>query len=167
MQVCHSRFIDSSTLHIHRRNHTGESPFVCHLCGRRTKQAQNLASHYRHIHRNTDVTSKIIRFNSRVFERYTNDELERCLREDGDLARLLAAGSVEYNKEMEEQKQAKEEADQRTFEELQKQNAAARVYQKDGKKSFPFSVRNTRRNTIFFFIFSFLVKQSRIQSEGI
>lgn len=134
-QVCHSRFIDGSTLHIHRRNHTGESPFVCHLCGRRTKQAQNLASHYRHFHRNLEVTSKIIRFNARVFERYSNEELEQYLREDGDLIRLLTMGTVEYNKEIEEQNRAKELANQRKFEELQKQDASRRIYQKDGKDS--------------------------------
>lgn len=78
------------------------------------------------------MTSKIIRFNSRVFERYSNEELERCLREDGDLTRLLAAGTIEYTKELEEQNRAKELEERLKFEEMQKQNAAARVYQRDG-----------------------------------
>lgn len=75
----------------------------------------------------------MIRFNSRVFKRYSNEELERCLREEGDLSRLLALGTIEYNKEVEEQNRAKELAGQRAYEEMQKMNAASRVYQRDGK----------------------------------
>lgn len=114
-------------------NHTGEAPFLCHLCGRRTKQAQNLASHYRHFHRNSDISSRVIRFNSRVFKRFSNEELERCLREDGNLGRLLSLGTIEYNKEMEERNRAKELAEQRAYEEMQKMTATSRVYQRDGK----------------------------------
>lgn len=133
--MCHSRFIDGSTLRIHRRNHTGESPFVCHFCGRRTKQAQNLASHYRHFHRNLEVTSKIIRFNARVFARYENDELELRLREDGDLCSLLAAGTIEYNKELEQQDRAKEMENQIKFEALQKEQVNAKFNTRKGKNS--------------------------------
>lgn len=79
------------------------------------------------------MTSKLIRFNARVFQRYDNEELERCLREDGDLTRLLAAGTIEYNKEVEEKQRDKELAEQRKFEQVQKLNVRARVLQKDGK----------------------------------
>lgn len=75
----------------------------------------------------------MIRFNARVFERYSNEELERCLREEGNLIRLLTLGTVEYNKELDEKNCAKELAEQLKFEEFQKQNAVARIYRKDGK----------------------------------
>lgn len=84
------------------------------------------------------MTSKLIRFNARVFKRYDDGELERCIREDGDLTRLLAAGTIEYNKEMEAKNRDKELAEQRKFEEVQKLNGRARVIQKNGK-SFLFS----------------------------
>lgn len=79
------------------------------------------------------MTSKLIRFNARVLERYDNGVLERCLREDGDLTRLLATGTIEYNREMEEKNRDKELAEQRKFEEVQKLNVRTRVFQKDGK----------------------------------
>lgn len=48
---CHKGFSDHSTHRQHVRIHTGEKPYVCHLCGRRTTQAGNLKSHYRHYHK--------------------------------------------------------------------------------------------------------------------
>lgn len=82
------------------------------------------------------MTSREIRFNARVFERYSQDELERCLSEDGDLTRLLALGTIEHNKELEEQNRAKELEEQRKFENFQRQNVLARIYQKEGKHLF-------------------------------
>lgn len=71
--VCGRGFADGSTMKIHKRIHTGENPYICHLCGKTTKQASNLKSHYRHYHKITDITSKTIRSNARVFEKHRNE----------------------------------------------------------------------------------------------
>lgn len=99
---CDKRFMDSSTLQVHKRLHTGQSPYQCHLCDRRTKQASNLRSHYKHFHRNNDITGRQIRMNSRIFGRYSQQEIEQHLREFGDLMVLLEKGLMEYNREQNE-----------------------------------------------------------------
>lgn len=71
--ICGRGFADGSTMKIHKRIHTGENPYICHLCGKTTKQASNLKSHYRHYHKITDITSKTIRSNARIFEKHRND----------------------------------------------------------------------------------------------
>lgn len=79
--------------------HTGDSPYCCHLCGRRTKQASNLRSHYKHFHRNTEISGRQIRLNSRVFARFTQEQLDEHLRQTGDLMALLAKGLEDYQAE--------------------------------------------------------------------
>lgn len=74
----------------------------CHLCDRRTRQASNLRSHYKHFHRNKDITGRQIRQNSRIFSRYSQSEIEQHLREYGDLMVLLEQGLTEYNREQNE-----------------------------------------------------------------
>lgn len=71
--VCQRGFADGSTMKIHKRIHTGENPYICHLCGKTTKQASNLKSHYRHYHKITDITSKNIRKNARIFEKHRHE----------------------------------------------------------------------------------------------
>lgn len=95
---CDKRFIDPSTARVHQRCHTGESPYLCHLCGRRTKQAQNLRSHYVHYHRDNDMSSRKIRYNSKVFALYSHQELESRLATDGTLVDLLSEGTIKYEK---------------------------------------------------------------------
>lgn len=111
-KLCDKTFMDRSCLRVHMRCHTGESPYLCHLCGRRTKQAQNLASHYRHFHRNNEVSSKMIRFNAKVFARYSQEQIDATLGSDGDLSALLAKGIIEYNLEMEQKEQEQNEKTQ-------------------------------------------------------
>lgn len=101
-KICGKTFMDRSCLRVHYRCHTGENPYLCHLCGRRTKQAQNLASHYRHLHRNNEVTSKMIRYNAKVFARYSQEEIDNALSTEGDLSSLLAKGIIQYNAELEQ-----------------------------------------------------------------
>lgn len=107
---CEKRFSDASTLHVHKRLHTNENPYVCHLCGRRTKQASNLRSHYKHFHKNNDITGRQIRLNSRIFNRYTQTELDAQLQEAGDLMVLLARGLEEFYQEEREKNSQIEQA---------------------------------------------------------
>lgn len=72
---------------------------MCHLCGRRTKQASNLRSHYKHIHSNTEITGQKIRHNARVFARFSQEQLEEQLRQCGDLVALLVKGLEDYETE--------------------------------------------------------------------
>lgn len=101
-EFCEKRFSDASTLHVHKRLHTNENPYVCHLCGRRTKQASNLRSHYKHFHKNNDITGRQIRLNSRIFNRFTQSELDAQLLENGDLMVLLERGLHEHDREEQE-----------------------------------------------------------------
>lgn len=52
-----------------------QNPYKCHLCGKTTKQASNLKSHYLHAHKIKDITSKTIRLNARLFEKYKTEDL--------------------------------------------------------------------------------------------
>lgn len=87
---------------MHKRLHTNESPYLCHLCGRRTKQASNLRSHYKHFHKNNDITGRQIRLNSRIFSRFTQTEIDAQLQEAGDLMALLERGLLEFDREEKE-----------------------------------------------------------------
>lgn len=109
-EFCEKRFRDASTLHVHKRLHTNENPYCCHLCGRRTKQASNLRSHYKHFHKNNDITGRQIRLNSRVFNRFTQSELDAQLQESGDLMLLLERGLKEYHQEEREKSNRIEKA---------------------------------------------------------
>lgn len=82
--------------------HTNESPFQCHLCFRKTRQASNLRSHYKHFHRINDITGRQIRHNSRIFSRYSQQEIEQHLKEYGDLMVLLERGLKDFNRELNE-----------------------------------------------------------------
>lgn len=72
---------------------------MCHLCGRRTKQASNLRSHYKHFHKNNDISGRQIRLNSRIFNRFTQNEIDAQLEKTGDLMALLERGLQEYHRE--------------------------------------------------------------------
>lgn len=102
VQVCQKRFSDWSTLLVHKRLHSGESPYVCHICGRRTKQASNLRSHYRHLHKINDISGRQVRMNAKIFERFTQQQIDAHLMENGDLIALLASGQDGYNNEQSE-----------------------------------------------------------------
>lgn len=52
-----------------------QNPYKCHLCGKTTKQASNLKSHYLHAHKIKDITSKTIRANARLFQKYKTENL--------------------------------------------------------------------------------------------
>lgn len=84
---------------VHKRLHTNESPYCCHLCGRRTKQASNLRSHYKHFHKNTDITGRQIRLNAKIFARFTQSEIDLHLQQSGDLMAILAKGLEDYTNE--------------------------------------------------------------------
>lgn len=101
-QVCQKRFSDWSTLLVHKRLHSGESPYCCHLCGRRTKQASNLRSHYKHLHKINDISGRQVRMNAKIFERFTQPEIDQHLHDNGDLIGLLAKGLNDYNNEQNE-----------------------------------------------------------------
>lgn len=87
---------------MHKRLHTNENPYICHLCGRRTKQASNLRSHYKHFHKNNDITGRQIRLNSRIFNRFTQSEIDIQLQTVGDLMALLERGLLEFEREQQE-----------------------------------------------------------------
>lgn len=106
--TCGKGFKDPSTRRVHFRSHSGENPYCCHFCGRRTKQASNLRSHYRYFHKITEITGRQIRFNSRIFARFTKEQIDAELLEFGDLTRLLTVGRDEYIKEEENKHQIKE-----------------------------------------------------------
>lgn len=72
---------------------------MCHLCGRRTKQASNLRSHYKHFHKNNDISGRQIRLNSRIFNRFTQSEIDAHLHESGDLMALLERGLQDFYRE--------------------------------------------------------------------
>lgn len=95
---------------MHKRLHTNENPYVCHLCGRRTKQASNLRSHYKHFHKNNDITGRQIRLNSRILNRFTQTELDVQLQEVGDLMLLLERGLQQYHQEEREKNSQIEKA---------------------------------------------------------
>lgn len=108
-QVCQKRFSDLSTLLVHKRLHTGDSPYCCHICGRRTKQASNLRSHYRHLHKMNDISGRQVRLNAKIFERFTQQEIDQHLRENGDLIALLSQGLDAYNNEQREKSKMTEQ----------------------------------------------------------
>ncbi|XP_037025536.1 oocyte zinc finger protein XlCOF6-like [Bradysia coprophila] len=72
---CGRGFHDLTTMKVHTRQHTNENPYKCHLCGKTTKQASNMKSHYLHAHKIKDITSKTIRANARLFEKYKTEDL--------------------------------------------------------------------------------------------
>lgn len=95
---------------MHKRLHTNENPYVCHLCGRRTKQASNLRSHYKHFHKNNDITGRQIRLNSRILNRFPQSELDAQLQEVGDLMILLEQGLQKHYQEEREKSNQIEKA---------------------------------------------------------
>lgn len=109
-EFCEKRFSDSSTLLVHKRLHTNENPYMCHLCGRRTKQASNLRSHYKHFHKNNDISGRQIRLNSRIFNRFTQHEIDIQLNQAGDLMALLERGLEEFQREEKEKSSQIEKA---------------------------------------------------------
>lgn len=109
-EFCEKRFSDSSTLIVHKRLHTNENPYVCHICGRRTKQASNLRSHYKHFHKNNDISGRQIRLNSRIFNRFTQHEIDTQLQQMGDLMALLERGLQEFHHEESEKNSQIEKA---------------------------------------------------------
>lgn len=95
---------------MHKRLHTNENPYICHLCGRRTKQASNLRSHYKHFHKNNDITGRQIRLNSRIFNRFSQSEIDIELHNTGDLMALLERGLQEFHREESEKNSQIEKA---------------------------------------------------------
>lgn len=109
-EYCQKGFSDPSTLTVHKRLHTNENPFMCHLCGKTTKQASNLRSHYKHMHKNDVISGRQIRLNSRVFARYSQQEISMHLQLSGNLVTLLEQGLWVHRQEESEKKQQIESA---------------------------------------------------------
>lgn len=74
--ICGKGFSDLTGVKLHKRTHTNESPFICHLCGKATKTIGNLKSHYSYVHKIKDITGPTIQNNSKIFAKYTADELK-------------------------------------------------------------------------------------------
>lgn len=72
-----------------------------------------MRSHYRHFHKNTEITGRQIRQNARVFARYAQAELDEELRCTGDLVTLLSRGMEEYLAEQNANQEAEEQKRQR------------------------------------------------------
>ncbi|CAJ1054924.1 uncharacterized protein LOC122870995 isoform X2 [Xyrichtys novacula] len=47
--TCDKKYASMASLHVHRRNHTGETPYLCSHCGRGFRTSHSLSSHV-HIH---------------------------------------------------------------------------------------------------------------------
>lgn len=74
--ICGKGFSDLTGVKLHKRTHTNESPFICHLCGKATKTIGNLKSHYSYVHKIKDITGPTIQNNSKIFAKYTAEELK-------------------------------------------------------------------------------------------
>lgn len=74
--ICGKGFSDLTGVKLHKRTHTNESPFLCHLCGKATKTIGNLKSHYSYVHKIKDITGPTIQNNSKIFAKYTPEELK-------------------------------------------------------------------------------------------
>lgn len=74
--ICGKGFSDLTGVKLHKRTHTNESPFICHLCGKATKTIGNLKSHYSYVHKIKDITGPTIQNNSKIFAKYTPEELK-------------------------------------------------------------------------------------------
>lgn len=74
--ICGKGFSDLTGVKLHKRTHTNESPFICHLCGKATKTIGNLKSHYSYVHKIKDITGPTIQNNSKIFAKYSAEELK-------------------------------------------------------------------------------------------
>lgn len=68
-----------------------------------------MRSHYRHFHKNFEITGRQIRLNSRVFARFSQFELDEEIRISGDLTLMLSHGLEKYQNEQNAQKEAAEQ----------------------------------------------------------
>lgn len=74
--ICGKGFSDLTGVKLHKRTHTNESPYICHLCAKATKTIGNLKSHYSYVHKIKDITGPTIQNNSKIFAKYTEEELK-------------------------------------------------------------------------------------------